>query len=347
MDLLTWRGRVTTWLNRRRIASRPLATERAVRASQPHRTAFVLLGGGARGAAQAGALGVILDHGIIPDYIVGISAGSWNGAFLAQDPTPERAHELEELWLHTSTLDIVGPRRWRAAFNALAQRSSLYGNAGMQRVAGRYLGGLTFEELRAPLRIVATDLKTGQAHFFSDGEVLSAVVASSAMPGVFPPIVTSESVFVDGGIADWAACLDALQWGATRICFLACGAITRPQSRARTVRRVLERSLEISLRNNFDAMTFALRASGVDVLAVFPELPRGTMLDFDLAPAFIEAGRIAAQRALAAWHDDNRDNRDNRDNPDNRGNRKDRDDQNLAMPSDENDLSESVGSASA
>jgi predicted acylesterase/phospholipase RssA len=122
------------------------------------------------------------------------------------------------------------------------------------------------------------------------------------MPGVFPPIVTSEHVLIDGGIADWAACLDALHWGATRICFLACGAITGQQSRARTVRRVLERSLEISLRNDFDAMTFALRASGVDVLPIFPELPRGTMLDFDLAPAFIEAGRTAAEQALAAWN---------------------------------------------
>jgi hypothetical protein len=67
---------------------------------------------------------------------------------------------------------------------------------------------------------------------------------------------------------------------------------------------VLERSLEISLRNSFDAMTFALRASGVDVLAIFPELPGGTMLDFDEAPAFIEAGRAAAQKALAAWGND-------------------------------------------
>lgn len=302
MDLLTWRGRVSTWLNHRQTSPNPLATERAVRHSQPHRTAFVLLGGGARGAAQAGALSVILEQGIVPNYIVSISAGSWNGAFLAQEPTPERARALEELWLNTSTLDIVGPRRWRAAINALAQRSSLYGNSGMRRVAEKYLGDLTFEELRVPLRIVATDLKTGTAHIFSEGAVLPAMMASSAMPGVFPPVVTSDSVFIDGGIAEWAACLDALNWGATRICFVACGAVVGRQSRSRTVRRVLERSLEISLRNNFDAMTFALRASGVDVLAIFPELPRGTMLDFEFAPTFIEAGRAAAQKALVAWN---------------------------------------------
>ena len=302
MDLLSWRGRVSTWLNRRRIASHSLASERAVRPSQPHRTAFILLGGGARGAAQAGALRVVLEQGIVPNYIVGISAGAWNGSFLAQEPTPERAQMLEELWRNTSTLDIVGPRRWRAALiNTLAQRSSLYGNAGMQRTAARYLGDITFEELRVPLRIVATDLKSGNAHFFSKGTILPAVVASSAMPGVFPPVVTSGSVLIDGGISDWAACLDALHWGATRICFLACGAITGPEPRSRTVRHVLERSLEISLRNNFEAMTFALRASGVDVLAIFPELPGGTMLDFDQAPAFIEAGRVAAEKALASW----------------------------------------------
>jgi NTE family protein len=301
MDVLTWRGRVSTWLSRRRSAPHALESERAVRLSQPHRTAFVLLGGGARGAAQAGALRAILEHGIVPDYIVSISAGSWNGAFLAQNPTPERARELEELWLQTSTLDIVGPRRWRAAINALAQRSSLYGSAGMRRVAERYLGELTFEEMRVPLRVIATDLKTGSAHVFSEGTVLPAVVASSAMPGIFPPVDVSGTLLIDGGVADWAACLDALNWGATRICFVACGAVLGRESRSRTVRRVLERSLEISLRNNFDAMTFALRASGVDVLAIFPELPRGTMLDFDLAAGFIESGHAAARKALAAW----------------------------------------------
>jgi NTE family protein len=156
--------------------------------------------------------------------------------------------------------------------------------------------------MRVPLRVVATDLKTGGAHFFSEGAVLPAVVASSAMPGIFPPVIMSDSVLIDGGIADWAACLDALNWGATRICFIACGAVVGRESRSRTVRRVLERSLEISLRNNFEAMAFALRASGVDVLAIFPELPRGTMLDFDLAASFIEAGHAAAEKALATWN---------------------------------------------
>lgn len=301
MDLLTWRGRVRSWLNQRHASSEPLSSERAVRPSQPHRTAFVLLGGGARGAAQAGALRVVLENGITPQYIVGISAGSWNGAYIAQDPTPERARELEELWLQTSTLDIVGPRRWRAAVNVLAQRSSLYGNAGVQHTAARYLGGITFEDLKVPLRVVATDLKTGDAHVFTKGPVLPAVVASSAMPGVFPPIVTDDTVLIDGGIADWGACLDALNWGATRIVFLACGAVIGRESRSRTVRHVLERSFEISLHNSFEAMTFALRASGVEVLAIFPELPGGTMLDFDEAPAFIAAGRAAAEQALANW----------------------------------------------
>jgi NTE family protein len=301
MDLLTWRGRVTTWLNRRRTTTNPLANERAIRPSQPHRTAFVLLGGGARGAAQAGALRVLLEEGITPNYIVGISAGSWNGAFLAQEPTKERAAILEDLWQSTTTVDIVGPRPWRAAFNALAQRSSLYGNAGMHRVAEKYLGEATFAGLKVPLHIVATDLKTGNGYIFSKGPILPAVVASSAMPGVFPPVVTDDLVLIDGGMAEWSACLDAMKWGATRIVFVACGGVVGYESRARTVRHVLERSLEFSIRNAFDAMTFAMRASGVDVLPIFPHLPGGTMLDFDEAPAFIEAGRKAAHDALAQW----------------------------------------------
>lgn len=299
IDISQWRRRVTDW--RGRVSHERESALRHKRQGTS-RTAFVLLGGGARGAAQAGALTVLLSRGIRPDFIVGISAGAWNGAYLAQDPTVERARELEGLWSATTSHDVIGRRRWVPAINAIAFRSALYGGEGMRRVARRYLQDRTFADTRVPLRILATDLATGEARLFNEGPLLSAVLASSAMPGIFPPVSVGGGVFVDGGIVEWAGCAAAVEWGATRVCLVGCGAAALPVSdKQQAFLRVFERSWEAGIRSNFDRTVFALRAVGTEVIAVLPRLGGGSMLDFDRAAARIEAGRAAAEVALADW----------------------------------------------
>jgi len=271
----------------------------ALHASAP-RTVFVLLGGGSRGAAQAGALTALLEAGVVPDAIIGISAGSWNGAYLSVEPSAERARRLEALWLATTSHDIIGGPRWASAFSLVAKRRSLYGSAGMRRVAARYLAGLEFVDLAVPLRIVAADLISGRAHLFADGCVLDAVMASSALPGVFPPVVGGDELLADGGMAEWAGCLAALELGATRICLVACGAQRPSALKLRGVWQLIERSIDLAYRDNFNRSTFALRAAGVDVLPIFPETPACSLLDFDHAAELVEAGRAAAEEALSS-----------------------------------------------
>lgn len=269
----------------------------------PMRTAFVLLGGGSRGAAQAGALTALLEAGVVPDMILAISAGAWNGSYLAVDPTAERAHELEGLWLATTSRDIVGPWPWNPALHVVRRRLSLYDSDGMRRVASRYIAGLDFADLRVPLRIVATDLIAGRAHIFSSGAVLPAVIASSSVPGIFPPVPGEREMLVDGGVNEWAGCAAALDLGATRICLLACGSQVPATFRLRSLMQVIERSMDVGLRDSFDRTVFALRAAGVDVLPVFPTTPACSFLDFDHAADLIASGREAAVHALAAgWN---------------------------------------------
>lgn len=279
----------------------PSLPETAPEGTIPPRTAFILLGGGARGAAQAGALTVLLDNGIAPDLIVGISAGSWNGAHLALDPTPERAFQLEGNWVSTTSNEIMGPNRWSLALNAVASRASLYGSAGMQRVAERYLAATTFEDLRVPLRIVAANLVSGEPKIFSSGPLLPAVLASSAVPGIFPPIIREQEVLVDGSLAEWAGCTLALEMGATRIFLVSCGGVFRSAPQLRTFRHILERSMELHNRASFAQTVFALRGAGAEVIPIFPEMTAGYMLDFDHAPELVAAGRLAARQALRDW----------------------------------------------
>jgi NTE family protein len=208
------------------------------------RTAFVLTGGGARGALQIGALRALFENGIQPDLIVGTSIGAWNGAALALDPTLAGIQRMEEVW-RAATLnqvllgrEIASRRPLQAADQALivaagrriAQgHASLYGDIGVSMLAERYFQDHTFADLRVPALIVAASLTTGARRVFSSGALASAVKASSAIPGIFPAVAIDDEVYVDGATIDNVNFDVALDAGAQRIFILDIGIVEHPR----------------------------------------------------------------------------------------------------------------------
>ncbi len=201
-------------------------------------TAFVLSGGGARGALQVGALRALLEHGEYPDLIVGTSIGAWNGAWLARNPTLQGVDDLEAIWRSLSTTRVLLGRdrlpgtRGQALTGILlltaARRmargaASLYGNEGMRRLLDRHIGDLRFEDLVLPFSVVATDLTRGERAIFRSGPLWPCLLASSAIPGVFPPVAIGDGVYCDGGALDPCSIDLALKLGARRIFILAIG----------------------------------------------------------------------------------------------------------------------------
>ncbi|HEY7780765.1 MAG TPA: patatin-like phospholipase family protein [Ktedonobacterales bacterium] len=201
-------------------------------------TGFVLSGGGARGALQVGALLALLEHGIQPDTVVGTSIGSWNGAWLANDPTRASVERLADAWraLHPAWVllgreqRVSGPPQALSAALLLAAarrvasgRPALYGDTGLRLLVKRHLGGLEFERLALPLRVIATDLTHGTRAIFSTGDVADAVLASSSIPGIFPPVRLGDTVYVDGGVLDNCGVETALAIGARRLFVLDVG----------------------------------------------------------------------------------------------------------------------------
>lgn len=305
----------------------------------PEKTVFVLLGGGARGAAQAGALAAVLEQGVYPDALIGVSAGAWNGAYLAVNPTPERARNLCAIWASLHTSDVLGGGWWRAAVSAFSGRSSLYGAEGSIQVGRRYLEQHTFAELQVPLSILAMNLTTGQPHLFESGWLLPAVLASSAVPGLFPPVVLDGQVYVDGGLLEWETCLAALRLGAGSIYVFGCGSLGErslslalaqngkghptgtigngkarkgneqpaeprrsgvEQNLATSLLEVLERSWDVVSRYQFQRVVEGVRAGGARIIPIDPQLPPGSRaLDFSQSEALIAAGRAAALATLA------------------------------------------------
>lgn len=322
------------WLAHASRATLPTAAPASASLTSPDLTAFVLLGGGARGAAQAGAIAAMLEHGVRPDVMIGVSAGAWNGAYLAVDPTPERARALCAIWAGLKTSDLLGGGWWRAAVSAVSGHPSLYSSAGPLAVAHRYMEKHLFEEMKTPLHILATNLTTGQPMLFSSGRLLPAVLASSAVPGIFPPMVLDGQIYVDGGLLEWDACAQALRLGAQKIYLFGCGSIgelsprlSRPRATLETAWRrasngktpppaaldglelgptvganlleVLERSWDVVSQYQFRRAVEELRAGGASVVSIEPMLPLlARPLDFSRSEAMIAAGRAAAEAAL-------------------------------------------------
>lgn len=200
-------------------------------------TAFVFSGGGARGALHVGALRALLEHGVYPDLLVGTSTGAWNAAGLARMPTLAGVDALAEAWLGLhpaqillgrvprarSPLALQGLLLCAALWRVVRGRPSLYSDEGMRHLLARHFVDATFEDMALPLRIVAADLTHGGRKVFDRGPIVPAVLASSAIPGIFPPVRIGNAYYADGGTVDGCSVETAVELGARRIFVLAIG----------------------------------------------------------------------------------------------------------------------------
>jgi NTE family protein len=186
------------------------------------KTALVLAGGGSLGAVQAGMLIELVTAGLRPDFVVGVSAGALNGAFFAYDPSAAMAEHIAELWRQASTRAVLG-LSWRSVFGILGRRGYLADPRGLAGLLRRELPYETFQEVRVPLHIVAAEVVSGAEVLLNTGSVLEAVLASTAVPGVFPPVTIDGRTLVDGVVANGTPIASAVRLGATRVYVLPCG----------------------------------------------------------------------------------------------------------------------------
>src|SRR2546421_2719476 len=212
------------------------------------KTAFAISGGGARGAAQAGMLRALIERGITPDFVVGVSIGAWNGAWLAHRPDLDWVSKLEDVWRQVTrrTIDMVW---WRAAQNMVRRKPSLYEGGGLSRFVARHLQVHDFEDLAVPLHIVAIDLTMGTKAVFSHGSLAPAVLASSAIPGVFPPVTIDGHQHVDGGLVDPTGLDTAIELGARRIYVLDSGYAGRLPAPLGSMNAIVDHTFQVAAQH--------------------------------------------------------------------------------------------------
>ncbi|MFI6638505.1 patatin-like phospholipase family protein [Streptomyces sp. NPDC050504] len=182
------------------------------------RTAFVLGGGGKLGGYQVGMLRALLERGTVPDLVFGTSVGSLQGALLAKDPSPALCDTLTELWkdLLGKRVMSVTPRGLLA--NAVHRRPALASMDGLHEVVGSYLGAHTrIEDLTLPYQCVAASVERAAARYFDSGPLVPAVLASCAIPGLWPPVRIGGEHYVDGGIVETTPVGRAVAYGASTV----------------------------------------------------------------------------------------------------------------------------------
>src|SRR3954447_13013395 len=181
-------------------------------------TAFVLSGGASLGATQAGMLQALYERDIQPDLFVGTSAGALNAAFAASRPsTTDAAIELQRIWLGLTRSQVFPASPLTAALGALGVRDHSFPPSGLQRLIERQCDFARLEDAAVPVHVVAADVLNGEEVLLSEGPVVEALLASAAIPGVFPPVVWDGRLLMDGGIVNNAPITHAVELGADRV----------------------------------------------------------------------------------------------------------------------------------
>lgn len=259
-----------------------LAPPAPAASAKPHVPGIGLaLGGGfARGLAHIGVLKVLEEEKIPVNFIAGTSVGALIGAVYASGVCPK---EMEE---------IAGLIRFRHFARWTVSRLGFASNDRMTSMLQRFLKVKTFEELRIPLAVVATDFVSGEPVVFRSGDLIGPVRASCAYPGMFLPVTLNGRTLVDGMLAYSVPTTPLREMGADRVLAVYLKAHWVNPGPPRSVFDVIGQCFSIA-----QTKMCGLWQADADVI-MEPEVQDFGYDAFDRAPALVRAGEEAARRAL-------------------------------------------------
>lgn len=186
-------------------------------------TAFVLAGGGSLGAVQVGMLKALARKGIVADFVIGASVGAINAAYYACAPSVEGIARLERIWARLHSKDVFPLSPFNSLLAILGRRDHLVSPTRLQSLIASELPCERIEQTQIPCYIVATDVLAGTEVCIDTGPLGPALLASAAIPAIFPSVAIDERYLMDGGVANNTPISSAVKLGASRIVVLPTG----------------------------------------------------------------------------------------------------------------------------
>lgn len=261
---------------------------------------LILTGGANWGAVQVGVVAALLERGFRPECIVGVSVGAINGAFLAARPSPAGVRELAELWKEADAARIFGTRfaLVRELATVVFRESSVFSNRALRSFLERSLPEQSFEGTDIPLVLVASELKSGTPRLLSTGDLVQAVLASAALPGLFPSVEIEGERLVDGAITDPLPVSVLLDQGIRRIVVVEAGRSCGCGTDFRRASALFRRAVSVVMSARMDLL-YRLVPEDVELLTLgsvcHPETP---LTDLSDTPLRIRLGYTDAVRRL-------------------------------------------------
>ncbi len=259
-------------------------------------TALVLCGGGSKGAVEVGLYQALVELEVSINLVVGTSVGAINGAAIAAGMS---ADDLERAWKGLRRRDLFALNRqlfWR-----LVWADSLYDHRSLRKFLEHVLPVRRFEDLTIPLIVTGTDFQTGQPVYWRQGDLLDAIMASVAMPGLFPPQVVRGVQVVDGAITDNVPLDVAVEEGADTVIVMLCACCERTSRPVRGLLPILRRAVSIAIDRKYHA-DIQRYAGQARLIALEPQTGLEiALLDFRHTDELIAQGYTCALAALKEW----------------------------------------------
>lgn len=262
-------------------------------------TAFVLSGGGSLGAVQVGMLQALAAQGVEPDLLIGTSAGALNAAYVAGYGTSSGVlDDLAGVWAGLRRRDVFPLQPARLGAVAMGRAPSLCPNGALRRLIAGHVAFEQLEDAKIPVHVVTTDVRSGEEVVLSTGNAVDAVLASAAIPAVFPSVRINDRDLIDGGVADNAAISQAVALGADIVYVLptgyACALEDPPANALSSALQAL--TLLIEQRLILEVAHFADQA---DIRVLPPLCPLSvSSTDFRHGALLVERARTATERWL-------------------------------------------------
>lgn len=210
-----------------------------------------------------------------------------------------RARNLCGIWRGLRSKDVFPIQPLRTV-RSLARGGALFSPDPLWRLIEHRLGYGRVEDSSIPLRIVATRFSDGTEVVFENGPVKDAILASTALPLIFPPHEIGGELYLDGGLSDQVPLEPAVRAGADRVYVLSVGFPCPPPANRRSQRSLLMHSIGILLSQRIRTHSADLfTRPGVEVIQIPPVCTEAGLRDFSQAASLIDQAHEQTMRFLA------------------------------------------------
>ena len=247
-------------------------------AGLPRPIAFVLSGGASGAATQVGMLRALTEAGVFPDIVVGTSAGSLNAVIMAGHPY-DGVERLTNLWREV-TRERIFPGGLRQLAIVVRTRRYLCQSDGLRDLIDAHKPAVNLEDLALPIGVTATDARSGETLLLTAGCLTTALLASSAIPAIYPRVQVGDRWLIDGGIGANVPIRQAVDMGAASILVLNAGPDPTQSELPTNIARTVQHVASLLVRSQAGA---DLReAGGLPAIAI-PLIARPEVSPFDFS----------------------------------------------------------------